>query len=275
MTKQDILTQIKKKKSFLCLGLDSDSKKIPKHLLASNDPVFEFNKQLLDTVSPYAVAVKPNIAFYESRGKEGWESLEKTVRYAKEHYPDLFLIADAKRGDIGNTSSLYARAFFEHLCFDAITVAPYMGIDSVQPFMDYEGKWVIILAVTSNKGADDFQFQVSEGKRLFESVLEKSAKWGSTNNIMYVVGATRPEIFSEVRKIVPDSFLLVPGIGAQGGDFDAVVENGINADCGLLVNASRSIIFASSGEDFLEKAKFEAINMQKDMAAALEKYQLI
>lgn len=262
MTLDQIISQIKKKKSFLCIGLDTDLTKIPKHLLNTADPIFEFNKQIVDATHDLCVAYKPNTAFYESNGVEGWKSLEKTAKYIKEKYPEIFLIADAKRGDIGNTSKMYAKAFFENMPFDAVTVAPYMGSDSVLPFLEYKNKWVILLALTSNKGAEDFQLI----SKLYQEVLEKSKNWGTPENMMYVVGATRPEMFAEIRKIVPDNFLLVPGVGAQGGDLKEVAKYGMNKNCGLLVNASRSIIYASSSNDFAEKARAEAKKMQAEMS---------
>ncbi|MFW6290321.1 MAG: orotidine-5'-phosphate decarboxylase [Mariniphaga sp.] len=271
MNSNFLFQQIKNKRSFLCVGLDTDIKKIPVHLADSSDPVFAFNKEIIDATAKYAVAYKPNLAFYESLGFKGWQSLEKTVAYVREKHPDIFLIADAKRGDIGNTSSLYARAFFEALDFDAVTVAPYMGEDSVKPFMDYPNKWVILLALTSNKGAADFQYLKNEesGDQLFESVLKTSQNWGSTDNIMYVVGATKAEKLKEIRLIVPDHFLLVPGVGAQGGSLQEVARNGMNSKCGLLVNSSRGIIYASTGENFAEKAGEAAKEVQQEMEALL------
>lgn len=255
MKRNELIENIKRKGSFLCVGLDTDIKKIPSHLLDSDDPVYEFNKAIIDATAPYCVAYKPNLAFYEATGAQGWITLEKTLRYLKENYPDQFIIADAKRGDIGNTSKLYARSFFEHLDVDAITVAPYMGEDSVTPFLGYEGKWVILLALTSNKGSRDFQFiEDKEGTRLFEHVITTSQKWASPEEMMYVVGATQGEMFKDIRRVAPDSFLLVPGVGAQGGSLEDVARYGMNADCGLLVNSSRGIIFASSGTDYAEAA---------------------
>ncbi|MBU1718368.1 MAG: orotidine-5'-phosphate decarboxylase [Bacteroidetes bacterium] len=275
MKRAEIVKQIREKKSFLCVGLDSDIRKIPSHLMECADPVFEFNKQIIDEVAPYSVALKPNLAFYESQGAEGWRSLERTVLFARENYPELFLIADAKRGDIGNTSALYARAFFDQMQFDAITVAPYMGSDSVSPFLQFDGKWIIVLAVTSNAGADNFQFKQSEGKLLYEWVLHESSKWGNEGNIMYVAGATRPEMFSDIRKIVPGHFLLVPGVGAQGGDLQAVAKYGMTDECGLLVNASRSIIFANGGTDFANAAGIEAKKLQQEMEILLQQKGII
>jgi orotidine-5'-phosphate decarboxylase len=269
MTRQELVAQIKSKKSFLCIGLDTDINKIPKHLLETEDPIFEFNKAIIDTTQDLAVAYKPNLAFYESLGSKGWLSLEKTMEYIPDN---IFTIADAKRGDIGNTSKLYARAFFENMNFDSVTVAPYMGHDSVKPFLEFDKKWVILLALTSNEGALDFQFlQVDASKRkLHEKVLVKSQEWGTTENMMYVVGATRGESIGEVRKLVPDHFLLVPGVGSQGGSLEDVAKYGLNKDCGLLVNSSRGIIYASSGVDFAEKANVEALALQQQMAYILE-----
>ena len=269
MNRQQLIEQIKIKKSYLCVGLDTDITKIPKHLLELEDPIFEFNKAIIDATSPYAVAYKPNIAFYESEGAAGWESLRKTYDYIPK---DCFRIADAKRGDIGNTSAMYAKTFFDPtagagLNFDAVTVAPYMGKDSVIPFLDYKEKWAILLALTSNEGGKDFQWHGAKEMitPLFEDVLKTSQTWGTDENIMYVVGATRAEQFSEIRKIVPDHFLLVPGVGAQGGSLQEVSQHGMNSDCGILVNNSRAIIYASSGEDFAEIAGIEAKKTQVDM----------
>ena len=269
MNKKDIINQIRAKKSFLCVGLDTDIKKIPQHLLKEDDPVFAFNKAIIDATAKYAVAYKPNTAFYEVYGAKGWQSLEKTINYIKENYPEMFVIADAKRGDIGNTSANYARAFFETLNADAITVAPYMGVDSVEPFLGFEGKWVILLALTSNKGSKDFQYLNADGKELYKNVLLKSQEWAGSDKMMYVVGATHPEELGEIRKMMPDSFLLVPGVGAQGGDLQAVAKYGLNKDCGLIVNSSRGIIYASNGEDFAERAAEEAEKLQKQMASVL------
>ena len=270
MNRKSLIEQIFKKRSFLCIGLDSEIDKIPSHLLGLPDPVFEFNKQIIDATHDIAVAYKPNLAFYECNGTAGWTSLEKTMTYLAQKAPDVFTIADAKRGDIGNTSKQYARAFFggdPAFDFDAITVAPYMGEDSVSPFLTFENKWVILLALTSNKGAFDFQFLENKenGKRLFEEVLTRSQQYGNKENMMYVVGATQAEMFADIRKIVPDHFLLVPGIGAQGGSLEEVCKYGLNKDCGLLVNSSRGIIFASSNTDFAEKAREEALKLQRDM----------
>ena len=269
MTYDQLFEQIKKKKSFLCVGLDSDIAKIPSHLLEEEDPVFAFNKAIVDATAEVAIAYKPNIAFYECRGVEGWRSLEKTVAYIKENYPEIFTIADAKRGDIGNTSQMYAKAFLETLDFDAITVAPYMGEDSVTPFLQYEGKWVVLLALTSNKGAFDFQFFEQEGERLYERVLRKSQEWGNDRNMMYVVGATKADMLEGIRKIVPEHFLLVPGVGAQGGSLEEVAKYGMNNYCGLIVNSSRGIIFADKTENFARRAGEEARKLQADMERLL------
>lgn len=269
MTYDQLFEQIKKKRSFLCVGLDSDIAKIPSHLLEEEDPVFAFNKAIVDATAEVAIAYKPNIAFYECRGVEGWRSLEKTVAYIKENYPEIFTIADAKRGDIGNTSQMYAKAFLETLDFDAITVAPYMGEDSVTPFLQYEGKWVVLLALTSNKGAFDFQFFEQEGERLYERVLRKSQEWGNDRNMMYVVGATKADMLEGIRKIVPEHFLLVPGVGAQGGSLEEVAKYGMNRQCGLIVNSSRGIIFADKTENFARRAGEEARKLQADMERLL------
>ena len=277
MNQQQLFEQIQKKRSFLCVGLDTDIQKIPKHLLDTSDPIFSFNKEIIDATAEFSVAYKPNLAFYESLGSQGWESLEKTVVYLKSNHSEIFVIADAKRGDIGNTSNLYARAFFERLDFDAVTVAPYMGEDSVKPFMTYPDKWVILLALTSNKGASDFQFLQDEknGDKLFESVLKTSQTWGTNENMMYVVGATKAEKLKEIRKIVPNHFLLVPGVGAQGGSLQEVAKNGMNNRCGLLVNSSRGIIYASVEVDFAEKAKAAAKKVQQEMETLLKEADLI
>ena len=268
-----ILENIFEKRSFLCVGLDSDPQLIPSQYHSFNDPVFEFNKAIIDATKDYCVAYKPNIAFYESNGKQGWESLEKTLNYIPD---DCFTIADAKRGDIGNTASMYARTFFETYDFDSVTVAPYMGSDSVTPFLEFKNKWVILLALTSNKGAMDFQMdQVGSGERVFEKVLSLSREWGSAENMMYVVGATRGEMFTDVRKIVPNHFLLVPGVGAQGGSLEEVCRYGMNMDCGLLVNASRSILYASSDTDFADKAAAEAQKLSLEMEQLLKQYHVI
>lgn len=270
MDRNQLFALIKKKRSFLCVGLDSDLAKIPAHLHDKEDPVFSFNRQIIDATIDYTVAYKPNFAFYESRGAAGLRSLEKTMAYLESFRDRVFTIADAKRGDIGNTSAQYAKSVFDAstsgFSFDAVTVAPYMGEDSVKPFLEYTEKWAIILALTSNKGSDDFQlFRNSEGKRLFEQVLERTNQWGTTDNLMYVVGATKAEMLGDIRRIVPDHFLLVPGVGAQGGSLQEVARYGFNDHCGLLVNASRSIIFASGGTDFAEKAGAEAAAIRQEM----------
>lgn len=276
MNRQQIIEQIRKKGTFLCVGLDTDIKKIPEHLLTEEDQMFAFNRAIIDATAPYCVAYKPNTAFYESRGTEGWQTLERTVNYLRTNYPDHFIIADAKRGDIGNTSSLYARAFFENMGVDAITVAPYMGFDSVKPFMDYESKWVILLALTSNPGSRDFQFLTDmTGTRLFEHVLETAQKWGTTENLMFVVGATQGAMFAEVRRVAPQSFLLVPGVGAQGGSLEEVAKWGMTPECGLLVNSSRGIIYASSGTDFADAAAAEARKLRDHMTILLSTYGVI
>lgn len=265
MTRQELYNNIRKKNSFLCIGLDTDLKKIPRHLHSAADPIFEFNKQIIDATHDLCVAYKPNMAFYESVGSAGWESLEKTADYLKQ-FKDIFTIADAKRGDIGNTSSMYAQAFFGSMDFDSITVAPYMGEDSVSPFLQYEGKWVILLALTSNKGAFDFQMEHD----LYKKVLQRSQQWGTPDNLMYVVGATRAEMLAEIRKIAPEHFLLVPGVGAQGGSLQEVAKYGMNAQCGLLVNSSRNIIYAGDQADFASKARAEAKKMQHEMSTLLK-----
>ena len=272
MTRQELINQIFTKKSFLCVGLDTDTKKIPQHLLAEEDPIFAFNKQIIDATAPYCVSYKPNLAFYEAFGIKGMVAFEQTVKYLQEHYPNHFIIADAKRGDIGNTSAMYARTFFDEYDIDALTVAPYMGEDSVTPFLGYDGKWVVLLALTSNKGSHDFQLTRDEnGVRLFEQVLKKSQQWGDANNMMYVVGATQGELFTDVRKIAPDHFLLVPGVGAQGGSLSEVCKYAMTKECGLLVNSSRGIIYASSGEDFATVAAQKAKELQEQMAIELSK----
>lgn len=275
MTGNELYGNILKKKSFLCVGLDSDINKIPSFLHKAEDPVFEFNKAIIDATADFVVAFKPNIAFYESGGAEGWLTLKRTVGYLKKNYPDIFLIADAKRGDIGNTSKLYARAFFENMDFDAVTVAPYMGEDSVKPFLEYPGKWVILLALTSNKGADDFQYHPGEENSLYKIVLKKSQSWADRENMMYVVGATRAEMLSDIRKIVPHHFLLIPGIGAQGGSLDEVVDHGMNSSCGLLVNSSRGIIFADATDKYASLAREKAHVLQKQMEAHLKTRSLL
>ena len=271
MNKQQLVENIFHKKTFLCVGLDTDVDKIPEHLFdVSDDPIFEFNKQIIDATADLCVAYKLNLAFYESIGLEGWDALERTVDYIRSSYPDQFIIADAKRGDIGNTSAMYARTFFGNMDFDAVTVAPYMGQDSVAPFLTYENKWTILLALTSNKGAFDFQYMEENGEKLFEKVLKTSKEWGSDENMMYVVGATKAEMLTEIRKIIPNHFLLVPGVGAQGGSLQEVVKYGKNDECGLLVNSSRQIIYASSDVDFAEKAREEALKVQQEMAELLK-----
>ncbi|MDR2009307.1 MAG: orotidine-5'-phosphate decarboxylase [Bacteroidales bacterium] len=270
MNYNQLFEQIRNKRSFLCTGLDSELEKLPKHLLKLKSPVFEFNKQIIDATARYSVAYKPNLAFYESLGIEGWQALEDTVGYIRSKYPEIFIIADAKRGDIGNTSKLYAKTFFESMDFDAVTVAPYMGEDSVTPFLTYTDKWVILLALTSNKGADDFQYYTENNTRLFEHVLKKSQDWADKNAMMYVVGATRAEMLTDIRKIVPDHFLLVPGVGAQGGSLQEVAKYGMNEKCGLLVNSSRAIIFADDTENFAEIAAVKAKEVQQEMEELLK-----
>jgi orotidine-5'-phosphate decarboxylase len=269
LTTQQLIRQIHHKKSFLCIGLDVDLSKIPPHLLEADDPIFEFNKAIIDATHDLAVSYKPNTAFYEACGIKGWQSLQKTINYLNEKYPDIFTIADAKRGDIGNTSSMYAKAFLEDLDFDSVTVAPYMGKDSVEPFLAIEHKHTILLALTSNEGAFDFQTLASNGKPLYQQVLETSKTWKNSKNLMYVIGATKAEYFAEVRNIVPDSFLLVPGVGAQGGSLSEVCKYGMNANVGLLINSSRAIIYASNDIDFAAKARAEALLMQREMAQIL------
>ncbi|WP_315291552.1 orotidine-5'-phosphate decarboxylase [Hoylesella loescheii] len=271
MTREELIKQIRTKQSFLCVGLDTDIKKIPQHLLQADDPIFEFNKAIIDATAPYSVAYKPNLAFYESLGVKGLLAFERTVAYLNENYPEQFIIADAKRGDIGNTSQMYARTFFETYNLDALTVAPYMGEDSVTPFLAYEGKWVILLALTSNKGSHDFQLmEDAQGMRLFEHVLTKSQAWGNADNMMYVVGATQGEAFKDIRRHAPNHFLLVPGIGAQGGSLHDVCQYGMNKDCGLLVNSSRGIIYASNGVDFAQVAAEKAREVQEEMSRELK-----
>jgi len=265
MTTQQLHEQILQKKSFLCVGLDPDLTKIPSHLLETEDPIFEFNKAIIDATHDLAVGYKPNTAFFEAYGIKGWMSLQKTINYINEKFPEIFTIADAKRGDIGNTSSMYAKAFFEDLNFNSVTVAPYMGKDSIEPFLAFENKHTIMLALTSNEGAFDFQTLTTNGKELYKQVLETSKTWKNSHNLMYVVGATKAEYFAEIRKIVPDSFLLVPGIGAQGGSLSEVCKYGMNDKVGLLVNSARAIIYASKGTDFAEKARKEALLVQKEM----------
>ncbi|NRT11204.1 orotidine-5'-phosphate decarboxylase [Flavobacterium sp. 14A] len=266
MTTDQLISQIKLKKSFLAVGLDVDLDKIPPHLLQLEDPIFEFNKAIIDATHDLCVAYKPNIAFFEAYGIKGWMALQKTINYINDNYPDIFTIADAKRGDIGNTSAMYAKAFFEDLNFDSITVAPYMGKDSVEPFLAFENKHTIMLALTSNEGAFDFQTLEVNGKELYKQVLETSKSWTNSKNLMYVVGATKAEYFTEIRKIVPDSFLLVPGVGAQGGSLSEVCKYGMNDNIGLLINSSRAIIYASKDTDFADKARAEALKMQEEMS---------
>ncbi|MDO5128693.1 MAG: orotidine-5'-phosphate decarboxylase [Prevotellaceae bacterium] len=272
MNRIELIEQIKTKKSFLCVGLDTDLKKIPQHLLNDNDAIYTFNKNIIDATAPYCVAYKPNLAFYEAFGVKGMIAFEKTINYLNKYYPNHFIIADAKRGDIGNTSKMYARTFFEEYDVDALTVAPYMGEDSVTPFLGYDGKWVILLALTSNKGSNDFQLTTdTEGERLFEKVIRKSQQWGNIDNMMYVVGATQGKMFEDIRKVAPESFLLVPGVGAQGGSLEEVCRYGMTKDCGLLVNSSRGIIYASDGEDYAEVAAQKAKELQEQMASELAK----
>ncbi|CAM3602239.1 orotidine-5'-phosphate decarboxylase [Flavobacterium gelidilacus] len=271
MTTEQLFQQIQIKKSFLCIGLDVDLNKIPKHLLELEDPIFEFNKAIIDATHDLCVSYKPNTAFYEAYGIKGWQSLQKTIEYLNSNYPEIFTIADAKRGDIGNTSSMYAKAFFEDLNFNSVTVAPYMGKDSVEPFLAFEDKHTIMLALTSNEGAFDFQTKIVEGKELYKTVLETSKHWKNAENLMYVVGATKAEYFAEIRKIVPKSFLLVPGVGAQGGNLQDVCKYGMNDEVGLLINSSRGIIYASNQENFAQKAREEAMKLQQEMEVILNK----
>jgi len=267
MNRRQLINQIREKKSFLCVGLDSDIKKIPKHLLEYDDPIYEFNKQIIDSTKQYCIAYKPNIAFYECMGSSGWDSLKKTVDYIPD---DIFVIADAKRGDIGNTSTMYASAFFENMNFDSVTINPYMGSDSVIPFLKFKEKWAIVLALTSNDGASDFQNITDlDSKSVYQRVIETSSKWGDENNMMYVVGATKAEKLSDIRKLIPNHFLLVPGVGAQGGDLALVAKYGLNSDCGLIVNSSRGIIYAGNGRDFADKSKEVSKNIQNEMALIL------
>ncbi|KGF42245.1 orotidine-5'-phosphate decarboxylase [Prevotella denticola] len=272
MNRQQLIHQIFTKKTFLCVGLDTDISKIPEHLKNETDPIFAFNKAIIDATAPYCVAYKPNLAFYESYGLKGMMAFEKTIQYLKNHYPTHFIIADAKRGDIGNTSKMYAQTFFEEYDLDSVTVAPYMGEDSVKPFLEYNGKWVILLALTSNKGSHDFQLtEDKSGERLFEKVLKKSQEWGTPENLMYVVGATQGRMFEDIRRIAPDHFLLVPGVGAQGGSLQEVCKYGMTKDCGLLVNSSRGIIYAGKGTDFAEAAARKAREMREEMAVELNR----
>ena len=272
MNRQELISEIKTKRSFLCVGLDTDLKKVPQHLLTEDDPIFTFNKAIIDATAPYCVAYKPNLAFYEAFGLKGIAAFEKTVHYLKENYPHHFIIADAKRGDIGNTSDMYARTFFGEYDVDALTVAPYMGEDSVTPFLGYDGKWVIVLALTSNKGSHDFQLTVDkDGTPLFEKVMRTSMQWGGNENMMYVVGATQGKMFEDIRRIAPEHFLLVPGVGAQGGSLSEVCKYGMTKDCGLLVNSSRGIIYAGNGEDYAEVAAEKAKALQSEMDTELTK----
>lgn len=271
MTTNQLTTQIKQKKSFLCIGLDVDLDKIPPHLLQEEDPIFAFNKAIIDATHQLCVAYKPNTAFYEAYGLKGWKALEKTINYLNDNHPDIFTIADAKRGDIGNTSSMYAKAFFEDLGFDSVTVAPYMGKDSVEPFLAFENKHTILLALTSNEGAFDFQTKTVDGKELYKQVLETSKTWKNAENLMYVVGATKAEYLADIRNIIPDSFLLVPGVGAQGGNLQDVCKYGMNAHVGLLINSSRGIIYASNNEDFAQAATAKALELQQEMQTILSK----
>jgi len=277
MTSRELFENIKKKQSFLCVGLDSDLNKIPEFLLVKEDPIFEFNKRIVDATAPYAVAFKPNLAFYEVLGSQGWISLQRTVKYIKENYPDIFLIADAKRGDIGNTSKMYAKVFFKHFKFDAVTLSPYMGQDTVTPFIGHDGKWVILLALTSNDSAAELQMlPVGDGsQRLFEKVIDISMHWGNENNLMYVVGATKANMLADVRKLVPHHFLLIPGVGEQGGSLQEVVQYGMNSQCGLLVNSSRAIIYADRTQKFAEVAGQKAKELQMQMAGFLKTSNLL
>ena len=269
MTTHELIRQIRLKKTFLAIGLDTDLNKIPKYLLEFEDPIFEFNKAIIDATHDLCVSYKPNTAFYEANGVKGWIALEKTINYINDNYPEIFTIADAKRGDIGNTSSMYAKAFFEDLKFDSVTVAPYMGKDSIEPFLEFKDNHTILLALTSNQGAFDFQTTTSNGNELYKQVIQISKSWKNAENLMYVVGATKAEYFTEIRKIVPDSFLLVPGVGAQGGNLADVCKFGMNKNVGLLINSSRGIIYASNGIDFAEKARAEALKIQQEMAEIL------
>lgn len=271
MTAHQIFDQIKKKRSFLCIGLDTDLKKIPHHLLKEEDPIFEFNREIIEATNDITIAYKPNLAFYEAQGAEGWKSLEKTVDHIKTRYPEIFLIADAKRGDIGNTSGMYAEAFFTRMNFDAVTVAPYMGKDSVSPFLQISDKWIILLAVTSNAGASDFQFikENRNGDELYKRVIKTAKEWGNVNNMMFVVGATKAELLADIRKLIPDHFLLIPGIGAQGGSLEEVVKFGMNQQCGLIVNSSRSIIYADNSDEFAAAAREQAKIVQAEMSILL------
>ena len=271
MTREQLVSEIKRKKSFLCVGLDTDMTKIPKHLLKEEDPIFAFNKEIIDATHDLAVAYKPNTAFYEAHGVKGWISLEKTINYINEKYPEIFTIADAKRGDIGNTSKMYAKAFFEDLKFDSVTVAPYMGSDSVKPFLEFKNKWVILLGMTSNQGAFDFQFiKDADGKELNQHVMEKASQWANEEQLMFVVGATKAEYLSEIRKVIPNHFLLVPGVGAQGGSLSEVVKYGMTDNVGLLINSSRGIIYADDSTDFAKTARTKAKEIQIEMEGYLK-----
>lgn len=271
MTRHQIIDQIIAKRSYLCVGLDTDIKKIPQHLLKEEDPIFEFNKAIIDSTASFCIAYKPNLAFYEAHGVKGWIAFEKTIEYIKANYNDHLIIADAKRGDIGNTSAMYARTFFEEMDIDALTVAPYMGEDSVTPFLQYENKWVVLLALTSNKGSQDFQLlKDADGIQLFEKVLKQSQQWGNSENMMYVVGATQGQMFEKIRQIVPDHFLLVPGVGAQGGSLEEVCKYGMTEDCGLIINSSRAIIYASQDKDFARVAAQRALEVQQQMSRIIE-----
>ena len=273
MTANELFARITEKQSFLCVGLDTDLKKIPQHLLAAEDPAFEFNKAIIDATAPYTVAYKPNAAFYEAMGTEGWNTLAKTVDYIRKNYPEIFIIADAKRGDIGNTSKMYAQAFFEKMDVDGVTLAPYMGKDTVAPFLEYDNRWAVILALTSNGSAADFELsKLEDGRFVFEQVLEKAASWGNEDNTMFVVGATQAAMLTDVRRIVPNHFLLVPGVGAQGGSLEEVARYGMNSRCGLLVNSSRAIIYADQSENFAQVAGQCAQQMQQDMARLLTEF---
>lgn len=276
MNCQELFENIRRKKSFLCVGLDTDIRKIPTHLQGREDAIFTFNKAIIDATADLCVAYKPNLAFYESLGLEGWKAFEDTVRYIRTNYPDMLIIADAKRGDIGNTSEMYARSFFEHLDIHAVTVAPYMGEDSVKPFLNYENRWVIVLGLTSNKGSHDFQLTAdANGERLFEKVLRVAQTWGTTDNMMFVVGATQGSLFEDIRRVAPNHFLLVPGVGAQGGSLSEVAKYGLNDHCGLIVNSSRQIIYADNSENFAEAARQQALNVQQEMEQILKERNII
>ena len=276
MNRQELFENICRKKSFLCVGLDTDIRKIPAHLQDREDAIFAFNKAIIDATADLCVAYKPNLAFYESLGLAGWQAFEDTVRYIRSEYPDMLIIADAKRGDIGNTSEMYARSFFEHHDIHAVTVAPYMGEDSVKPFLNYDNRWVIVLGLTSNKGSHDFQLTAdANGERLFEKVLRVAQTWGTTDNMMFVVGATQGSLFEDIRRVAPDHFLLVPGVGAQGGSLSEVAKYGLNDHCGLIVNSSRQIIYADGSENFAEAARAQALAVQQEMEQILKERELI